>query len=318
MPQYNKTEIERIARQNGFVRDTFEKVFRISKILQFFNSNELLRSHFLLKGGTAINLLIFDMPRLSVDIDMDFIPNLDANETSMIREEIKTIVLNYMSSEGYVLSPSSYFRYSLDSFHFNYVNAGGGSDLIKIELNYSLRSHLFEPEEKVIIKDCFTDNFSVMCVNSMEIFAGKAVALMTRAAARDLYDFVNLINLNLFDKERDLFRKSIIFYSSISSDKIDEEFRTDSINSISKQMIRRDLMPVLRQSERVNFYNLDEKIKLVKEYISELMNLEENERDYLKCFQFKEFKPELLFTDSSIIDRIKEHPMALWRCGEKS
>ena len=48
------------------------------------------------------------------------------------------------------------------------------------------------------------------------------------------------------------------------------------------------------------------------------MNLEENERDYLKCFQFKEYKPELLFADSSIIDRIKEHPMALWRCGEKS
>ena len=32
--------------------------------------------HLLLKGGTAINLTVFDLPRLSVDIDMDFVPNL--------------------------------------------------------------------------------------------------------------------------------------------------------------------------------------------------------------------------------------------------
>lgn len=75
MPTYNKTEIGQVARQYGFVRDTFEKVLRLKEILKYLNEEEYLREHLLLKGGTAINLTIFELPRLSVDIDMDYTPN---------------------------------------------------------------------------------------------------------------------------------------------------------------------------------------------------------------------------------------------------
>ncbi len=72
---YNKTEIGRIAQQHGFVRDTFEKVLRLKDVLNYLNEEEYLRDHLLLKGGTAINLAVFNLPRLSVDIDMDYTPN---------------------------------------------------------------------------------------------------------------------------------------------------------------------------------------------------------------------------------------------------
>lgn len=75
MPIYNKVEIGLIAQQHGFVRDTFEKVLRLKEILRYLNEEEYLREHLLLKGGTAINLTIFNLPRLSVDIDMDYTPN---------------------------------------------------------------------------------------------------------------------------------------------------------------------------------------------------------------------------------------------------
>ena len=75
MPMYNKTEIGRIAQQHGFVRDTFEKVLRLKDVLNYLNEEEYLRDHLLLKGGTAINLAVFNLPRLSVDIDMDYTPN---------------------------------------------------------------------------------------------------------------------------------------------------------------------------------------------------------------------------------------------------
>ena len=75
MPQYNRAELGRIATESGFVRDTFEKVLRLKEILRFLNEDEFLREHLLLKGGTAINLTVFNLPRLSVDIDMDYIPN---------------------------------------------------------------------------------------------------------------------------------------------------------------------------------------------------------------------------------------------------
>lgn len=72
---YNKTEIGRIAQQHGFVRDTFEKVLRLKDVLNYLNEEEYLRDHLLLKGGTAINLAVFNLPHLSVDIDMDYTPN---------------------------------------------------------------------------------------------------------------------------------------------------------------------------------------------------------------------------------------------------
>ena len=36
--------------------------------------------------------------------------------------------------------------------------------------------------------------------------------------------------------------------------------------------------------------------------------------EYMDCFMAKEYRPELLFDDEQIIERIKEHPMALWKC----
>ena len=71
MPQYNRAELGRMATESGFVRDTFEKVLRLKEILKFLNEDKSLREHLLLKGGTAINLTVFNIPRLSVDIDID-------------------------------------------------------------------------------------------------------------------------------------------------------------------------------------------------------------------------------------------------------
>ena len=139
MPIYNKTEIGQVARQYGFVRDTFEKVLRLKEILKYLNEEEYLREHLLLKGGTAINLTIFELPRLSVDIDMDYTPN-DAKEDMLVsREKITALIKTYMAGEGYQLSEGSRFMHSLDAFYYQYINVGGNRDMIKIELNIMLR-----------------------------------------------------------------------------------------------------------------------------------------------------------------------------------
>ena len=145
MPQYNRAELGRMATESGFVRDTYEKVLRLKEILKFLNEDKFLREHLLLKGGTAINLTVFNLPRLSVDIDMDYTPNDTREDMLECRAKITDIIKEYMESEGYQLSEASRFSHSLDAFHYNYQNAGGNRDMIKIELNYSLRAHIFEP-----------------------------------------------------------------------------------------------------------------------------------------------------------------------------
>lgn len=311
MPIYNKTEIGRVARQYGFVRDTFEKVLRLKEILKYLNEEEYLREHLLLKGGTAINLTIFDLPRLSVDIDMDYTPN-DAKEDMLAaREKITTLIKTYMAADGYQLSDGSRFMHSLDAFYYQYINAGGNRDMIKIELNYSLRAHILEPVYRRILPEAFDDGMMIRMVAPMEIFAAKGNALINRAAARDLYDWGNMMQEKLFEEDRDMFRKCFAFYATISAETVNRNFDTSAIDSLNFDRIRRDLFPVL--NERENF-KLGERQQQAKDYIARLMQLTEREVEYMDRFISKEYMPELLFDDKEIVERIQRHPMALWKC----
>jgi predicted nucleotidyltransferase component of viral defense system len=311
MPIYNKIEIGRVAQQHGFVRDIFEKVLRLKEILRFLNEEKYLKEHLLLKGGTAINLTVFDLPRLSVDIDMDYTPNDTKEDMLAAREEITTLIKDYMEAEGYQISKNSRFTHSLDAFYYQYQNSGGNRDMIKIELNYSLRAHILEPVHRRILPKAFDDGMTIRMVAPIEIFAAKGNALISRAAARDLYDWGNLIEENLFKEERELLRKCFAFYATISAETVNRNFDTSAIDALKFDKIRRDLFPVL--SKKDNFM-LEERKQQAKKYIAELMQLTEREHEYMDRFIRKEYVPELLFDDEAIVERIKEHPMAIWKC----
>lgn len=315
MPQYNKADLGRVAMQYGFTRDTFEKVLRLKEILVYFNTQEYLVRHLVLKGGTAINLTVFNMPRLSVDIDMDYTPNDSRGDMLKARKQIADIIKEYMEREGYSLAPTSRFSHSLDAFYYNYINAGGNKDMIKIELNYSLRTHIFEPVYQDILNEVFKSDIKIRTVEPIEIFAAKGNALISRAAARDLYDWGNLIEEGLFKNQRDLFRKSFAFYTTISADKdqINYSFDTSAIDSLDFAKIRRDLFPVI--SKKDNF-QLEKRKKHAKQYISDLMQLTEKETEYMDRFMARDYHPELLFEDEEIVERLIYHPMVLWKCKQ--
>lgn len=311
MPQFNRRELDVRARKYGFNRDTFEKVIRLRMILEFMNTQASMREHLLLKGGTAINLTVFNLPRLSVDIDLDFVPNLMRDETAKERERLTEILKGYMSEQGYFLSEASRFSHSLDAFHYNYVNAAGNRDMIKIEINYSLRTHVFPSEDRVFVTDAFGEPIKVRTVAAMEIFAAKTNALLSRAAARDLYDFCNMTDMRLFSEEEDMFRKCIIFYATISAKEVNKTFDTSAIDSLVFSKIKSDLFPVLAVRDK---FDLEGKKQQAKEYIASLMKPTEAENDYMERFIAKEYKPELLFDDAEIVERLRNHPMALWKC----
>ncbi|SCW70870.1 Nucleotidyl transferase AbiEii toxin, Type IV TA system [Ruminococcaceae bacterium YRB3002] len=319
MPMYDKAELAASAANYGFHRDAFEKVLRLRNVLELFQNEELLKKHFALKGGTAINLTIFPLPRLSVDIDMDYIPNDSKKDMMSNREMIKTLLKTNMESEGYDLSVSSRFSHSLDAFLFQYYNAAGNKDIIKIELNYSLRSHVFDTVEREILTDAFGERIKVKTLHPIEIFAAKANALVNRAAARDLYDFYNLANSNLFsvERERVLLRKTIVFYATITAETLNRYYDTSAIDDLSFARIRRDLFPVLTSSEANRHFELDDYKDTSKNYLKELMILTPDEEKYVESFVRGEYKPELLFSDEAIVRRIVNHPMAIWKCSSR-
>lgn len=104
MFNYQKHEIVALAKDNGFRGETLEKVLRLIDVLDFINKTDELSPDLVLKGGTSINFTIFYLPRLSVDIDLDF--SFDDSKENMFekRKEITAIIRRYMEINNYVLS----------------------------------------------------------------------------------------------------------------------------------------------------------------------------------------------------------------------
>ncbi len=201
MRAYNKIELEKVAKETGFIRDNLEKVVRLSNILEFLVSNHSLKSKLVLKGGTAINLTVFDMPRLSVDIDLDYCCNSDKETMMADRVVIGQEILGYMQSNGYTLHPSSKNTHALDSWVFSYLSAGGNRDNIKIEINYMMRTHILEPlTRKTSVP--FIEEVDVYALSPLELFGSKIKALIERAAPRDMYDVNRMIQNQLFKMTR--------------------------------------------------------------------------------------------------------------------
>ena len=314
MRAYNKIELEKVAKETGFIRDNLEKVVRLSNILEFLVSNDRLNGLVVLKGGTAINLTVFDMPRLSVDIDLDYCCNSDKETMMADRVIIGQEILGHMQSNGYALHPSSKNTHALDSWVFSYLSAGGNRDNIKIEINYMMRTHILEPlTRKTSV--LFIEEVDVYALSPLELFGSKIKALIERAAPRDMYDVNRMIQNQLFkDDQMDLLRKIVVFYLAVGGkNKPEKEYSFERIQNIKFPQIRSTLIPVLKKTEKFDF---EEAKTNVISFLSKLLILGDAENNFIDSFNQGKYKPEVLFDDPEIIDRIKEHPMALWKMNE--
>lgn len=311
MPIYDKALLTEQARQAGFQTSTFEKVTRLVDVLQFMHETPELRESLALKGGTAINLTVFNLPRLSVDIDLDFTGDLSKEETRAQRDNLNATLERFMRAQGYVQRDKSKRTHVLDSFVYSYKNVAGNADNIKVEINYGLRCHLLP----LVTANAHTAKafagITVRTLSPVEIFASKIVALSSRAAARDLYDLNNMISRNLFDAPAlDLLRKCAIFYLAIAGDIGARAFNFARIADINQHKIRTTLRPVIRNTEH---FDLLATQKQVANFLHQHMALREQEPQFLQRFAAGHYEPELLFADTAILARIQNHPMAAWR-----
>ncbi len=311
MTSYNIKDLQALANEQKFIRDNLEKVVRLTDILAFISESKVIGGKLALKGGTAINLTVFEMPRLSVDIDLDF--NAYTTREGMLesRAAINEEIMSFMLSEGYALNPHSKSPHSLDSWAFNYTNAGGNRDNIKIEINYSMRQHIL-PVVTRHPSIPFLRDISVCTIDPLELFASKIKALVERTAARDLYDVSNLIHHPLLDTlDRELLRKCVLFYMAVGgSHQPNETCDLSAIDKLQFKQIRAQLLPTLHHSAYFDFNKAKDE---VKEFLSSLFVFTDSEKEFIRYFNNKEYKPEYLFGDADILQRISDHPMAIWK-----
>jgi predicted nucleotidyltransferase component of viral defense system len=192
---------------------------------------------FALKGGTAINLFLRDLPRLSVDIDLAFLPLTDyptarrqiSEALNRIREQLTT------GSPAYqVVTGSNDGSGAIDT-----LNVSSGANQVKIEVNPVLRGS-FEPPQTIRIRPAAEDAFGFAEVTALsfnDIYAGKLMAAIDRQHPRDLFDAKLLIENEGFTD--DLFRTLLVYligHKGSLADSLDP--RRKDIKALYEQQFR--------------------------------------------------------------------------------
>ena len=148
---------------------------------------------FALKGGTAINLFVRDMPRLSVDIDLTYVPvtarnaSLQEIDAAMRRIAVRIEV----GIRGASVSRSA--PQGEDCITKLFVRADAVQ--IKVEVTPVLRGCVYEPVT-MSVSPRVEDRFGfaeIQVVSFPDLYAGKIVAALDRQHPRDLFDVRDLL-----------------------------------------------------------------------------------------------------------------------------
>ncbi len=148
---------------------------------------------FAMKGGTALNLFVQDMPRLSVDIDVVFVPHRTPRETALaeISSELSALQtrINRRGIKAEIASSKTGDETKL--------LARRDRIEVKIEINHVFRGTLLPVETRSLTKtasDLFTTALAVPTLAVAELYGSKLVAAMDRQHPRDLFDVHGMFN----------------------------------------------------------------------------------------------------------------------------
>lgn len=96
----SKEELLKETVATGFRPEILEKVWHLMTILNAINEHFFLSGKLVLKGGTALNLFIFDLPRLSVDIDLNYVGHIDKEAMLLERPLVEKALEAVFRREG--------------------------------------------------------------------------------------------------------------------------------------------------------------------------------------------------------------------------
>lgn len=309
--ELTRKQITATAERYSFTATNVEKVIRLCGILDDLSTIESFKGKLALKGGTAINLvLIPNLPRLSVDLDLDLAIDCSKDEMLLLRQQLDESLSAYCVEQGYTLGKRE--SYSLCSYELLYDTVTGSRDKIKLDINYLARCHVFAPIESTISHPFDTNKtIQVFHLRDVEIFGSKMGAFFERTKPRDLYDIYSLSLSNLLksDEEKTLLRKCAVFYSTIGNDSGDNwlEKDVDSLTQMSFSKTRSQLLPMLRI--KAGAYPKEKIEHAVADYVKSVMQLDDLDKEFIMRFQSSDYQPQLLF--GSQMKHLEHHPVAL-------
>lgn len=255
---------------------------------------------FALKGGTAINFFVRDMPRLSVDIDLTYLP-IENRSTSLSHI---TNALKRISNRIQKGIPDATIQEGLirNTKIVNKLYVSNNETQIIIEPNLTLRGTVFPSGSHRVspqVSSHFKATLSMAVASLPDLYGGKICAALDRQHPRDLYDVKILLeNEGITDE----IRKGFVIYLAGHDETMSqllEPARKDIRDIYTKQFIGMALKPV----------TLEALLKTREELIAKVKNsLTQAERQFLLSLKSGDPKWELLQLPS-----VEKLPAIQWK-----
>jgi predicted nucleotidyltransferase component of viral defense system len=255
---------------------------------------------FALKGGTAINLFYRALPRLSVDIDLLYIP-MEERELALINIRAALSRISKLITQTIPESKVQDAHEQSDALRLIVIQ---GEVRIKVELSPVIRGTVFPEERKEVSEEVEKEfGYVEMQVASLpDLYAGKLCAALDRQHPRDLFDVKFLLeNEGLTENLRKTF---LIFL--ISHQRPMSELLAPNRKDISK----------IYETEFKRMAEVDVPLKQLEEARENLIqqineNLTENEKKFLLSFKNK--NPDWNLLEMANVAVISNLPSVRWK-----
>ncbi|MEZ4325365.1 MAG: nucleotidyl transferase AbiEii/AbiGii toxin family protein [Polyangiales bacterium] len=308
-----REQLQRAASDTGFPIDSLEKVSMLVRLLNLMAGHPFLGPRVALKGGTALNLFVFDLPRLSVDVDVNYIGGADRETMMAERTKLDTALAQVASRLGLSVKRAP-GEHAGGKWRLSYTSALGRPAIIEVDVNYMLRVPLWDAapcDSKPFLGDRVT---RLNLLDHHELAAGKLAALLARGASRDLFDARELLARDTFD--RDKLRLAFVVYGGINR----VDWRTVSASEVTTTasdvkrlllpMLRQDIRPADQEVERWTSSLVDE----TRVLLGAVLPLLAHEARFLERLNgHGVIEAALLTSDSELQRRIEANPGLKWK-----
>jgi predicted nucleotidyltransferase component of viral defense system len=257
-----------------------------------------------LKGGTAINFFYLDLPRLSIDIDLTYLPVKTRSDS--LNEMSSSLLRIKKHIEKYFNNTSVQANMLKDRSSISKLNIQRNGVSIKVEPNPIMRGSIYETkflEPNFTIKNEFNYNVPVKLLSFEDIFSSKICAALDRQHPRDFYD---LKNLKIIDGITDKTRKALVIYM-LSSSRPVNELLNPNINEFEKTSLS-NLQEMIFDSSSISLNELNDiRLKTIQVVNKSLLP---NEKEFIISFIKKTPQWDLLEMTPNTIEKL---PSIQWK-----
>ena len=312
--EQTREQIRDLATKLGVRPDVLEKVARLLAVLRRIREDQDIRDRVALKGGTALNVFWLSLPRLSVDIDLNYIGEISASELAKQRPEFEQRVARACRLAGcrVVHSPS---EHAGGKFRLRFASLLGGEQNLELDVSFVARVPLGELVERDAVLPGFEPE-RVLTYTLPELAAGKFTALMARVVARDQYDAVRILEHDPAILDTPEFRLAFTCFAAAARE--DARGWSGQLGALDPQDVRDRLVPLLRAAQEPLTGDAEKLAAHLESRLagvaSRLVAWSPGEREFLNALMdHGELKPELLAARPELQRRISAQPMLRWK-----